>query len=292
MKHRLLIIAALATTAPATAQAPDTSGPRLQVAAWFNDVTLRTSTVPERPVLVHTPSLAELDRTYPDRPEEFGLAFNCAVSRSGTLSDCHHLYKAPDKNGADALTKALAPLIRLSPASAASALHNDYRVTINAAREIIIADGMPRTCGPPFCMVEGLRPPPPPPEPRDPALHDAMARARQCQDGAWEKARLLWIAAETSLRTQPTSPPTEQTRSDVLAFVRARQAVMACATDLESATSRLQLDAQDRAMAAELLSGMKNSYFGQTQNEMVVLLGLLDRDVAKTERTFYYPLLH
>ena len=159
----LLLTAALATSTGAVAQGPNAAGPQLQVSATFNDITTAQSSIAEKPVLIRKPELAELDRTDPARPEEFGLSFNCAVSAAGSLSDCRLLYKAPDKAGADDLIKALAPLIRLSPASAASARSNDYRVTISAAREVMVSYGTPRTCLPPFCMVEGAVPPPPPP---------------------------------------------------------------------------------------------------------------------------------
>lgn len=289
IKTSLLVAATALSASSAAAQNASAPGPQFQLEATFNDTTTAATTRLEKPILIRKPTLAELDAADPSRPEEFGLAFNCAVTHDGTLDDCRLLYEAPDRTGANALMQTLAPRISISRESAATAKKNAYRLTISASRAVMIGYGMPRTCLPPFCMVEGVRPPPPPPEARDPALRDALTRARSCFDQAWEEEGKLRSAAEKAQADMKSAASTNRARAVALDYVHSRQAVMACITGLDRAAARLPLDAGDAKLASAESQGMRYNYYGQTKFEMAILIGLLDREAARTETSYGYP---
>jgi hypothetical protein len=273
---------AIGTTGMAQTPAPDSRS--LQASGRFVDTTVGFWEMHDEPEFAKKPTLADLTRA--DRREaaaDFGLSFNCAVRSSGMLSDCRPIYASPDSANQAALVRALAPLVRLSRASAALAHDKAYRLTIDVALDTIGGYGMPKECRPPFCMIEGATPPPPPPPIHDPVLAADLGRTRACFDAAWQRSTTLRFSAEKALRDRTGRSATDEDRKLALDYVHSRHAVADCIADLRTTARVLPLNATDAKTVKSTIDGMKMSYEGQTRYELAILIGLLDPQAAKVE---------
>lgn len=266
------------------AQVPSSDSRSLQASGRFVDTTVGFWEMQDQPEFAKKPTLADLTRVDSgEASADFGLSFNCAVKSSGTLSDCRPIYASPDSANKAALVRVLAPLIRLSRASAVLARDKAYRLTIDVALDTIGSYGMPKECRPPFCMLEGATPPPPPPPIQDPVLAAALGRTRACFDAAWQRSAILRFAAEKALRDRTGQYATEENRELALDYVHSRHAIAACIADLRTTARVLPLNAADAKSVKNTIDGMKMNYEGQTRYELAILIGLLDPAAAKVE---------
>ncbi len=263
---------------------------QFQVDATFIDTTTGQWSSRKRPTLIRRPTLDDFTRAAgPGSLEDFGLSFNCRVAKGEKLDDCRLLYTVPGGADGQRLMRVIAPLVRLSDTSAALARDKAYRVTINAALNVMTSYGMPQQCNPPFCMIEGMQPPPPPPVPADPVARDALARAETCWSDRWEKARIARFAAEKAVRESAPAPGSETARAAALTLVHSRQALMACITDLEAASRAAPFPAADRKIIADRVKSMRSGWFGQTKYEVAILIGLIDKSASAAEDAIFYP---
>lgn len=268
----------------AMAQAPAPGSRSLQASGRFIDTTIGFWEMHDQPEFTKEPTLADLIRVDPGAAaEDFGLSFNCAVKGNGSLSDCRLIYASPDSVKKAALVQTLAPLIRLSRASAALAHDKAYRLTIDVALDTIGGYGMPKQCRPPFCMIEGATPPPPPPPIQDPVLAADLGRTRTCFDAAWQRSTTLRFSAEKALRDRTGDSTSDEDRKLALDYVHSRHAIAACIADLRKTARILPLNAVDAKAVKSTIDGMKLSYEGQTRYELTILIGLLDPEAAKVE---------
>lgn len=278
------VILAAAVGTAAMAQLPAPGARSLQVSGRFVDTTVGFWEMHDQPAFASKPTLAGLARAdQRAAASDFGLSFNCAVKRSGSLADCRPIYVSPDSADKAMLVRTLAPLVRLSRASAALAREKAYRLTIDVALDTADRYGMPRECRPPFCMVEGATPPPPPPPVQDPVIAAALVRARSCFDAAWQRSTTLRFAAEKALRDRGAQPSTDGDRRLVLDYVNSRHAIAACMADLKATSRVLPLGTGDAKTVETTINGMKMSYDGQARYELAILIGLLDPAAAGVE---------
>jgi hypothetical protein len=268
------------------AQTPAPGSRSLQASGRFVDTTVGFWEMHDEPEFTEKPTFADLTRKDARKAAaDFGLSFNCAVKGSGTLSDCRPIYVSPDSADKAALVRALAPLIRVSPASATLAHNKAYRLTIDVALNTFGSYGMPKECRPPFCMIEGATPPPPPPPIHDPVLATALERARACFDAAWQRSTTLRFSAEKALHDRTEKSATDGDRSLALDYVHSRHAIAACIADLSATARVLPLNGADANFVRSTIDGMKMNYEGQTRYELVILIGLLDPEAANVEES-------
>lgn len=277
-------IATAATAQPLAPKTPEPDRRLLRAAGHFVDTTVGFWEMHGQPEFAKEATLAALTRAAPrEAAVDFSLSFNCAVKTNGALSDCRPIYLSPDSVDKTALVRALAPLIRLSRASAALARDKAYRLTIDIAIDTVDSYGMPKECHPPFCMIEGATPPPPPPPIHDPVLAAALTRTQACFDAAWQRSGTLRFAAEKALRDRAGPSATDEERKLALDYVHSRHAMVACIAELREAARVLPLDATDAKSVKGAIDGMTMSYEGQTRFELAILIGLLDPAAAKVE---------
>lgn len=272
---------------PASAPAPTGAG--VQIRATFVDTTTGRWTFHQPPVLARQPTVVDLRRRgRAPLPDEFGLSFNCQVGGGGQLQDCRSIYATAKDDDPTEIIRSLARSIQVSRESAAIARAKAYRVTIDAAIYSLDPPDGPRSCRPPFCSPT---PPPPPPaaEATNPVLRLAMAHAGTCFSSRWEVARVQRFAAEKAVREITPETGSDAARIAALAYVRGRQALMECISDLESTGSSVPLDVGDTAMLRERLKRMKASHLSQVKYQTAILAGVLDREVGRAELKLDYP---
>lgn len=286
-RHWCMAIALGVSIGAAAMSRQSASGGRsLRTSSRFVDTTVGFWRMCEQPQLIREPTLADLARADPHGASaDFGLSFNCAVKAGGGMTDCRPIYASPDSADKAALTRALAPHVRLSRASAGLAREKAYRLTIDVALDTTDRYGMIKECRPPFCMLEGAMPPPPPPSVRDPVMAAALDRARTCFDAAWRRSGELRFAAEKALRDRAGRPATDDDRKLVLDYVNSRHALAACAAKLRETARVLPLDAGDARAVAAAVDAMRMGYDGQTRYELAILIGYLDPAAGRAEES-------
>jgi len=282
------MVIVIASTGLSVGKAQTTQPPRhdMQTAARFIDTTTGSWSMLETPQLTHRPDVASLAKQRPAySTNDFGLSFNCAIRRNGSLNDCRTLYLTTDSLDKADLVAALAPSVHLSPASVALARQKAYRVTIDVAATTYDHGFLPRTCTPPFCTIEGATPPPPPPAATDPVVAGAVAKARTCFEATWDPAVKLRFAAEKALRDTAGGPIDAADRKLALDYVKARHAIAACAMDLQDTSRKLPLTPSDRKVVDDEINDIRSNYSGQTRYALAILIRLLDPDEARFEES-------
>jgi hypothetical protein len=279
------MIATMLGWSPGTGQMTEHPRHVLQTAAHFNETTTGLWSVLKSPEITREPVLDDLVRWDPTySKEDFGLSFNCAVRRNGSLGDCRPLYSTPETLDKTGLVAVLARAVRLSVASAALARQNAYRVTIDVGAMTYDNGFGPRTCTAPFCMVEGMVPPPPPVA-SDPVVAAAVAKAKTCFESTWDPSTKLRFAAEKALQDKAGGQIDAADRQLALDYVKSRHAIAACAMELEDTSRKLPLTPADRKAVDFEVNAIRGNYVGQTRFALAILIGLLDRHEADFERS-------
>lgn len=283
-------LSALASASvPAEAQAPQPQR-QLAVGGAFLD-TIQGSWIGDEPEFARKPSAEQLQAALGGTlPRDFGLAFSCWVQSSGALRDCHTTMTAPSDADGAALTRALAPLVRLTPPNARTAVDEEYRLSVRVALSTMSASGLPASCYPPFCVANDP-PPPPPPQPgaKDPLIAMAIKQAQDCFSSRWDRAAGLRTAAEQAVSDNQEQPAPESVRAAVLAYVNARIALKSCIAQLEDVSHRVPAFGNDETVMASAIASMRSNYALQTPPEVAVLAGLLDKNAGEAERSFPVP---
>ena len=249
--------------------------------------TITGSFLPTRPKWVQQPALTDLVKALGGRmPKDFGLSFNCAVERSGRLRDCHATMADPNDVDGGALTRAIAPLLRLDAQDAQLAVAKEYRLTVDAAVQTIDAQGVPVECLRPLCVAEVLPPPPPPPQAQDPLVREQVKAAYECFSAAWDKSTTLRFAADKAVRENEQQPPPEPVRRAVLDYVNSRTELKKCMAMLEATAHRPTITVSDRKAVNSVLDWMNMNYSGQTRFEVAILVGLVDKRTGEAQLEF------
>ena len=277
---------------PAQAQAPGSQALKaatnrdLGTSGIFLDI-IRGAFLPDRPRLTRQPTLSELVHALGGRtPKDFGLSFNCAVERSGGLRDCHTIFADPEDADGPALTRTLAPLLRLDQRDAKLAVGKGYRLTVDAALQTMNSDGTPIGCRRPFCIAEDLRPPPPAPQAQDPLVRERVKASNDCFSRAWDKSRDLRFAADKAVRENQQQPVPDSVRRAVLDYVKSRTELKKCMAMLQTTAHLATITPADRKAVDALLESMQTNYSGQTRFEVAILIGVLDKQTGEEQLSF------
>jgi hypothetical protein len=285
---RALVCAFLAVSAQS--QAPASDGPKakrnLGTSGIFLD-TISGTFLLERPKWARQPALPEFVQALGGRtPKDFGLSFNCAVERSGSLRDCHTTFADPEGSDGPALTRALAPLLRLNQADTKVAVSKEYRVTVDVALQTINSDGTPIGCRRPFCIAEDLRAPPPPPQAQDPLVRERVKAANDCFSANWDKSANLRFAADKAVRENQQQPVPASVRQAVLDYVNSRTELKKCMAMLQQTAHLATITPADRKAVDAVLEWMDLNYSGQTRFEVAILIGVLDKQTGDAQLSF------
>ncbi len=134
-------------------------------------------------------------------------------------------------------------------------------------------------------------PPPPPPGPTDVEYRRLLDRAEACNTERWNKARTLYFEALDTTRgttAQVGSAPWLSAHARVTCYLVARRAIRDCMAQLQS----VPLDEaryRDWKILQERARSMWDGYFGQTKNEVTLMLWLFDPALAELEERQGYP---
>lgn len=277
------VIAPVVLVSPAHAQVPTRN---FGASGIFLD-TITGAYLPDRPKWVRQPALTDLIKALGGRaPKDFGLSFNCAVERSGILRDCHTTLTDPDAVDGPALTRAIAPLLRLDKQDAQRAVDKEYRLTVDAALQTIDSRGVAVGCLRPLCISESLPPPPAPPQPQDPLVREQVKAAYDCFSAAWDKSGNLRFAADRAVRENEQQPPPEAVRQAVLDYVNSRTELKKCMAMLETTAHRPTITLSDRRAVDSVLDWMNMNYSGQTRFEVAILVGFIDKRMGEAQLEF------
>jgi hypothetical protein len=286
----MVLFASLLAGLALAASAPDMPDPptiQIRLSPIYIDGVRGRVISDEQPELARKPSPADLHGLPTDTPS-LALTFNCAATTSGRLRDCRGLYATsggPDV--AKNLTKIISPLVRVSGATARTMRAKAYRLTVSVAVDRLGLANSP--CLPPSCWIEGAMAPPPPEPAHNPILASALAQGTTCSSLAGRTASRLRRAAETAMQTRGAAPAREADQAQLRDYVLARQAYMACVDGLRVTAAALPLDMHDRGLADRWLKAGRASYFRESATEMAILIGVIDKDAAATERSYGYP---
>ena len=243
-----------------------------------------------QPNFARKPTADELKAAVGGRlPDDFGLAFSCWVQPSGTLRDCHRTMTVPDSVDGERLTRALAPLVRLTRADAQMAAKKEYRLSVHVALTTVAPTGFNAHCYPPFCVANDPPPPPPPaPKATDPLVAAAIKHADDCFSSKWSRSTDLRFAADKAVRENQVEPPPAEVRTAVLDYVNSRTDLKRCMAELEKAEQG-PLSDNDKKAVDSALEFMRFNYEGQTRYELAVLISVLDKNAGEGELRFVDP---
>lgn len=286
------ILSTLAPAVQAQDPAPNATGALKRdfaASGIFLD-TIQGTFLPDRPKWVRQPTLSQFVNFAGGRmPKDFGLSFNCAVERNGSLRDCHTIFAGPDGIDGPALTRAIAPLLRLDKEDAQRAVEKEYPLTVDAGLQTLNSEGMPVTCMRPLCVAsdqDPLPPPAPPPKPEDPLVRERVKAANDCFSAAWDESTDRRFAADKAVRENEQQPPPEPVRRAVLDYVNSRMELKKCMAILQATAHLPTITPDDRKAVDSVLQWMDMNYSGQTRFEVAILIGLIDKRVGEEQLEF------